>query len=426
MEPATRGKTGLLIMLHGMGMSGKEFGDEFDRRGISHKLSWIELFCPDAPKRRISSAGGKQMRAWFDLLQSPVSFGMALPGLADEVARVHDMLREAERRGIPANRIILAGFSQGGVLALQAGLTYSRCLAGICTFSAWFPSTLKTANLAKYKEVPILMGHGELDSVVPFEVGISSYRMLKKKRMSHVSFSRYKNFKHWIKEEQFDQVESFALKEVPQFPKPIPVLLKPSSLCSSMSVGSTEEGSTSGLSDDDVFITDDERLVISASCPLPVQAPASLKSAPPTPDSKAYGRGLAPAIAHTPTRTDAYLTRHSVNQSTGCFSPSAAHRSVKQNAGSSCSTEAALTQSFFPLHASASSIGREAAGIGNFRFGGSVSNSSTAASSRCSMSPPRFHASRIGSNRSVTPIPPCGSHTTSMTVPTWRGCFAPA
>jgi predicted esterase len=206
-----------------MGMSGKEFAEEFDK-GIVRRVSWLDIQCPTAPSRAITSQGGKQMRAWFDLLESPVTLSMERPGLLEAAADVHNMLREAERRGIPASRIILGGFSQGGVLALQAGLTYSRRLAGICTFSAWFPKTLNCANLNKYKDVPIHMGHGEDDTAVPFDIGMSSHYMLRKKRIGRVNFSGYKKFKHWIKEEQLAELETFALREVPQFPKSVPML----------------------------------------------------------------------------------------------------------------------------------------------------------------------------------------------------------
>lgn len=244
--------------------------------------------------------------------------------------------------------------------------------------------------------------------------------------MGRVNFSRYKHFKHWIKEEQFAELESFVLREVPQFPKPIPMPSRNNKKWAqcSLSVGSTEEGSTSGRSDDDVFTTDDEPVPPSISLAAP--STAALQSSPPTPDHKSSFRDPFRLDGRRPSHTgDTLVITNPIIQSMstllGCPSPNAGHRSLNHNAGS---LEASLACSFFSLHGSAPSIGKEAMGIGNFTFGaslgGSSPNSPAMASSRCSMSPTRYHASRIPASRSFTP---CHTPTASTPVPSWRSCF---
>lgn len=146
-----------------------------------------------------------------------MSFGMDHSGLPAATASVHKLIQQAERAGIPASRITLAGFSQGGVLALQAGLTYERPLAGIATFSSWLPGNLR--KLAKHKATPIFMGHGEEDRTVPFKVGYASHQALKSLGFTRTSFATYKDQRHSFAPGEFDELEAFVLQEIPRFPK---------------------------------------------------------------------------------------------------------------------------------------------------------------------------------------------------------------
>ena len=95
----------------------------------------------------------------------PVTMGMEHEGLKEAASLIHDLIRQAERMGIPAKRIVLGGFSQGGVLALQAGLTYEHELAGVAAFSSWLPGNLQ--NDIKQKALPIFMGQGGMDTTDP-------------------------------------------------------------------------------------------------------------------------------------------------------------------------------------------------------------------------------------------------------------------
>jgi predicted esterase len=161
-------------------MEGLELGKRFHQvleqhaRGLHVMVDILE-----APERAMTYLGGESSPAWFDLDELPVSTESSNNGLRDAVAEVHSLMRRAERDGIPASRIVLGGVDQGGALALEAGLTYERMVAGIVALSAWLPSKLNTELNVQRLSIPILMCHLGEDTVVPSDLSSSSYHALK-------------------------------------------------------------------------------------------------------------------------------------------------------------------------------------------------------------------------------------------------------
>jgi phospholipase/carboxylesterase len=121
----------------------------------------------------VTAFGGQRARAWFDF--DPAG-GADLPGLKKSASQIRDLIQNEIDDGMPAERIVLAGFSQGGVVALHTGLYYPKKLAGILALSTFLAETesLATAKSSANAAIPILMCHGQHDAVLPMALGKSS------------------------------------------------------------------------------------------------------------------------------------------------------------------------------------------------------------------------------------------------------------
>jgi phospholipase/carboxylesterase len=164
-EPAVDA-TASVIWLHGLGADGHDFEPIVPELALPESLP-VRFIFPHATVRPITINGGQEMRAWYDFIpHSETAGGEDIVQSATEVRQFLD--REIER-GIRPERIVLAGFSQGGVIALHTGLRYEHRLAGILALSTYlhdFSSTeseLTDANLA----IPIMMAHGTMDPMIP-------------------------------------------------------------------------------------------------------------------------------------------------------------------------------------------------------------------------------------------------------------------
>jgi phospholipase/carboxylesterase len=177
-----RNPTASIIWLHGLGADGNDFvpvARELDLSGTPA----IRFVFPHAPMRPVTINNGYIMRAWYD-----VSFG-DLEGKsrrADEKGvrasrqAVAGLLEREAERGIAARNIVLAGFSQGGAIALEAGLRYPQRLAGIMALSTYLPlaASLEQEAAAANAATPIFMAHGVNDPVVPYAMGAGSRKLL--------------------------------------------------------------------------------------------------------------------------------------------------------------------------------------------------------------------------------------------------------
>jgi phospholipase/carboxylesterase len=184
-EVETRADPSLsVIWLHGLGADGHDFEPLVPELRLPAEPGWRFVF-PHAPERAVTINNGMVMRAWYDIL----SFDRGGP--ADESGirasgRLLDALIERERaRGIAAGRIVVAGFSQGGAIALHAGLRSSVRLAGIMALSTYLPlqqyfeAEVVRAPHRANAEVPIFMAHGRFDPVLTYEMGIESAQRLR-------------------------------------------------------------------------------------------------------------------------------------------------------------------------------------------------------------------------------------------------------
>jgi phospholipase/carboxylesterase len=180
-----------VILLHGLGASGHDFSDIAKQLNLPKELG-VRFVFPHAPVRPVQYADNAKMRAWFDLASLERHAKEDEAGMRKSEEMIAELIAQELARGIPSEKIILAGFSQGGAMALQCGLRYPEKLAGILVLSAWLPLThmvLVERNIAN-QQTPILMLHGTGDSVVPLKWAMESCTCLKEIGY-HVTISSY-------------------------------------------------------------------------------------------------------------------------------------------------------------------------------------------------------------------------------------------
>jgi phospholipase/carboxylesterase len=171
LEPAVQAVASV-VLLHGLGADGTDFVPIVDELRLPDALP-VRFVFPHAPSRPVTVNAGYVMRAWYDIRSFTPEGRADAAGLAQSIERVSGCLRHEIERGVAASRIVLAGFSQGGAVALAAGLRFPERLAGILALSAYLPSpqTVAAERSAANADVPILMCHGRLDPVVHVTLG---------------------------------------------------------------------------------------------------------------------------------------------------------------------------------------------------------------------------------------------------------------
>ncbi len=156
------------IWLHGMGVNAEDLNPILVNLRQSREIG-LHYIAPNAPLRRITVNEGMPTRAWFDVRGEPGEAPLDRDGMDESMQSIHGLLDRAREQGRDSRHIILAGFSQGGTLALHAGLRYPHALAGIVVMSGelLFADSLTEEAEAGGRDTPILMLHGENDRVVP-------------------------------------------------------------------------------------------------------------------------------------------------------------------------------------------------------------------------------------------------------------------
>jgi phospholipase/carboxylesterase len=159
--------TAAVVWLHGLGADGHDFepvAAELGRGGLDD----IRFVFPHAPVRPVTINGGMEMRAWYDIAGPDLDRRADEEGVRASAGIARGLVDEQVARGIAGERIVLAGFSQGGAIALYAGLRFPFRVAGILALSAYLPAakSLAPEAHAANRDVPIFLGHGSQDPVV--------------------------------------------------------------------------------------------------------------------------------------------------------------------------------------------------------------------------------------------------------------------
>jgi len=178
-EPAAPARASVLL-LHGLGADGWDFVPIVDELRLQDAVP-VRFVFPHAPLRAVTVNAGHVMRAWYDIKAFTPQGRADAAGLAESVRAVGGYLHAEIAGGIPASRIVLAGFSQGGAVALAAGLRFPLRLAGLLAMSSYlpFPERLTAEKARANQDVPILMCHGRMDPVVGFAMGTEARDVLR-------------------------------------------------------------------------------------------------------------------------------------------------------------------------------------------------------------------------------------------------------
>lgn len=178
MAPASP-PTASVIWMHGLGADGTDFVPIVPELRLPEHVAPRFIF-PNAPVRPVTVNNGMPMRAWYDIYGLGVRDREDATGIRESATLVHGLIDQELAAGIHSERIVLAGFSQGGAIALQAGLRYPQPLAGILALSTYLPlpATLAAEAVAANRAVPILMCHGRQDPIVPLELARKSFDAL--------------------------------------------------------------------------------------------------------------------------------------------------------------------------------------------------------------------------------------------------------
>jgi phospholipase/carboxylesterase len=176
-EPKTPA-TAAVIWLHGLGADGHDFPPIVPELGLPAG-SAVRFVFPHAPRIPVTLNGGMIMPAWYDIKSLDVR-GQDEAGIRQSETRLQRLIGREIERGVASDRIVVAGFSQGGAIALFTGLRYAAPLAGILALSTYLvaPVALEAELSAANRQVPIFQGHGTFDPMVPHALGLATRQWL--------------------------------------------------------------------------------------------------------------------------------------------------------------------------------------------------------------------------------------------------------
>jgi len=169
-----------IIWLHGLGADGSDFVPIINELDLP-SADGIRFIFPHAPVIPVTFNNGYAMRAWFDIYELSLHAKVDEARILASVQAINQLIVNEEARGILSNQIILAGFSQGAVIALNTGIRYPKPLGGVLALSGFLPlatQVFANASLAN-QHLPIFVGHGTEDALVPYAFGKTTYMDLK-------------------------------------------------------------------------------------------------------------------------------------------------------------------------------------------------------------------------------------------------------
>ncbi|HBF09280.1 MAG TPA: carboxylesterase [Gammaproteobacteria bacterium] len=166
-----------IIWLHGLGANGHDFVPVVPEIKLNKAVRYI---FPHAPSRPVTVNGGMVMPAWYDILSMSIDREIDVPQILESSQAIHNIINDQIKAGIPANKIVVAGFSQGGAVAYQAAFSFPEQLGGLMALSTYL-ATEGELKIEGYKNLPVLIQHGTRDPIVPELLGQRAFSSLKEK-----------------------------------------------------------------------------------------------------------------------------------------------------------------------------------------------------------------------------------------------------
>lgn len=197
-----------VIWLHGLGDSGHGFAPIVPELRLPDALG-VRFVFPHAPERPVTINGGMRMRAWYDIKSMDFDKRADLTGVRESAEQVEQLIEAEISNGVPPEKIILAGFSQGGVIALHLGPRFSKSLGGIMGLSTYMcqPELLAGEAHPANQQTPVFMAHGEMDDVVPIAMGKAAYDTLTANQYN-VSWQSYR-MKHNLNMDEINAISQW-------------------------------------------------------------------------------------------------------------------------------------------------------------------------------------------------------------------------
>ncbi|XP_030075076.1 acyl-protein thioesterase 2 isoform X1 [Microcaecilia unicolor] len=209
-------ETAAVIFLHGLGDTGHGWADTLS----TIRLPYVKYICPHAPRIPVTLNMKMIMPSWFDLMGLNPDAPEDETGIKKAAENIKAVIEHEVKNGIPANRIILGGFSQGGALSMYTALTCQHKLAGILALSCWLPlhrTFPQAASSSMNKDIPILQCHGEMDPMIPVRFGALTSEKLKSiVNPSKVQFKTYPGMMHSSCPQEMKAVKEFIEELLPR------------------------------------------------------------------------------------------------------------------------------------------------------------------------------------------------------------------
>lgn len=167
---------GTVIWLHGLGADGHDFEPIVPELQLD-EIADIRFVFPHAPVRPVTINSGIPMRAWYDVMSLDRSGPQDEVGIRDSAEALEQLIQREHERGVPYDRIVVAGFSQGGAIAMHTAMRFAEKLAGLMALSSWMPleatidREVMQSQESQPRDLPIMMAHGSFDPMLPIAAG---------------------------------------------------------------------------------------------------------------------------------------------------------------------------------------------------------------------------------------------------------------
>lgn len=186
-----------IIWLHGLGADGNDFVPIVEQLRLPSSLALRFVF-PNAPEMPVSINQGYVMPAWYDIYEANLSAEVDQQGIERSNDYLCSLIRQEQQFGVPAERIIIAGFSQGGLIALATALGYDEKLLGVMALSTYLPLEVESPG---HHELDIFQAHGRMDNVVPYPVALDTRH-------------RLEQFGHLLEWHEYDMAHTVSMSEI--------------------------------------------------------------------------------------------------------------------------------------------------------------------------------------------------------------------
>jgi len=197
-----------MLLMHGLGDTSQGWSDV--AMMLAKEFPFLKLVLPTAPTKPVTLNGGERMPSWYDIIGLDSRAKETCEGIDDSVSTINSLIQNEINSGIKSERIIVAGFSQGGAMAITTGLKFPSKLGGVVALSGYLPRPNEFVPSAANKNTKVFFGHGDEDDVVQLPWAQLSADKLKGLGVTNVEFKIYKGMPHSACRSEIDDVIDFV------------------------------------------------------------------------------------------------------------------------------------------------------------------------------------------------------------------------